>query len=345
MGSSIGLACREAGWDVQLADKDAESTAKAASVTGIPASEPGFVPDVIVVAAPPSQVVQVISDAIRMHPQSTVIDIASIKTEVLVQVEATCGQIAQYVPTHPMAGKETSGAASAQFDLLLDRRWVICPNAYTGPEHLYRVRQLIAACGAVVVEMDSASHDRAVALTSHVPQILSTALSASLEQLSDAEVAVSGQGLRDMTRLAGSSAPLWSQILSANATHVSAALASVLSELTLLYNSLSINVDDDITMIFERGNAQKARIPGRHGAAENPFSVVEVLIDDRPGQLAGIFASADRAGINIEDVRINHALGRAVAVVELSVESDVAKRLTQSLVSDGWKIRGGFSAE
>ena len=91
--------------------------------------------------------------------------------------------------------------------------------------------------------------------------------------------------------------------------------------------------------VLRRGNAGQVRVPGKHGAAPRVYEVVAVLIDDQPGQLARIFADAGRAGVNIEDVRIEHATVQQSGLVQLMVEPKAAPVLTAALRERGWAIR------
>ena len=110
-------------------------------------------------------------------------------------------------------------------------------------------------------------------------------------------------------------------------------------DLQVLQNSLSIYDFAEIEGSFQRGLAGRKRIPGKHGDRQQQYAIVAVLIDDKPGQLAGIFACAGEANINIEDVRIDHALGREVAIVELSIKPEKVKALQEALLREGWSLR------
>ena len=90
---------------------------------------------------------------------------------------------------------------------------------------------------------------------------------------------------------------------------------------------------------FSLGNLGKSKIPGKHGGAPQTFQNIAIEIDDKPGQLAGIFATAGNANVNIEDVRIDHALGKQVAIIELSVLTEKVQVFKDALVTDGWKLR------
>ena len=123
-----------------------------------------------------------------------------------------------FVAGHPMAGTEERSLAAARADLFTGRTWFI-----DGEDEL--VIRLIADCGANAEHVDADKHDRAVALTSHLPQLLSTALGALIEQRGDLRFA--GSGLDTFLRLAGSDASVWEPVFDANRENVSAALNDV----------------------------------------------------------------------------------------------------------------------
>jgi prephenate dehydrogenase len=114
---------------------------------------------------------------------------------------------ANFIAGHPMAGSHESGLAAARGDLYEGKKWFV-------DAHDERVERLVRDCGGVLQRVDAETHDRAVALTSHLPQLLSTALAAHLHDHDVLDFA--GSGLRDFLRLSGSGAEMWGPIVDAN---------------------------------------------------------------------------------------------------------------------------------
>lgn len=209
--------------------------------------------------------------------------------------------------------------------------------------------ELVSHCRAVPVVMDADAHDRAVALVSHMPHLVSSMVAARLEHAEEAAVRLCGQGIRDVTRIAASEPGMWIDILSANPGPVADLLTDVAGDLEETVRALRALQSADeakrvegtsgIEDMLRRGNAGQVRVPGKHGSAPRVYEVVAVLIDDQPGQLARIFADAGRAGVNIEDVRIEHATGQQAGLVQLMVEPSAAPVLAASLRERGWAIR------
>jgi prephenate dehydrogenase len=353
MGASVGLALARAGIEVLLQDRDPEALAEAVSVgAGVartPASPP---PALVVVAVPPSAAGAALDLELRRWPKATVTDLTSVKAVPIAQALALAGDPARLVGGHPMAGREVSGPGAARADLFDDRLWVLTPTAETDPARLASVVALVETCGGLPLVLDPASHDRAVALTSHTPQLLASLLAARLAEADEGDVAVSGQGLRDVTRVAGSDPVLWTEILGANAGPVADILDRLASDLVGVRDALRSAADlnrtgadasvplEAVTAVLRAGNEGRARVPDKHGgrgAAE--YVVVPVVIADRAGQLGRLFAVAGEAGVSIEDVRIEHTVGRLAAVVELSVVPGAAAALTDALEVGGWTVR------
>jgi prephenate dehydrogenase len=242
-----------------------------------------------------------------------------------------------------MAGREVSGAAAAREDLLDDRLWIITPQPDTAASHQQVAEQLIVACGAVPVIMSADDHDRAVALVSHAPQVLSSALAGLLLDAPGSHVQIAGQGLRDMTRIAGSNPTLWTEILSTNAQPVTTVLTHLVERLQLVVNALSQapseTSNEGLEASLAAGVLGRERIPGRHGSRPHDEAMASVMIADRPGELARLFTAAGEAGINLEDVRIEHVLGRPSGLVELIVAPSDLTELVHTLQIAGFDVR------
>ncbi len=129
-------------------------------------------------------------------------DVASVKASPLAAARALGCDLASYVPGHPLAGRERSGPAAARADLFLGRPWALCPVAETAPHAVARVDPLVRACGAEPVTADAGEHDRWVALVSHAPHVVASAMAARLADAPPGALTLAGQGLRDVTRIA-----------------------------------------------------------------------------------------------------------------------------------------------
>ena len=337
LGTSIGQSLRRAGVEVLLEDIDPSSAWTAAQMgAGMPLAG-DHEPATVVVAVPPRFAGDVIAEASRRFPTAAITDVASVKGSVLEQARAAGADMTRVVGGHPMAGREVAGAIGARVDLFDDRLWIITPTPETGEHALMQVHRLITACGAYAVEMTADEHDQAVALVSHTPQLVSSVLAAQLVRAKDEHVRVAGQGLRDMTRIAGSDPALWVDILGANPRPVATVLRTLIQGLE---DALArVEAGNGIEAVLEQGRAGRARVPGKHGAAPEAFSIVAVMIADRPGELARLFTAAADAQVSIEDVAIEHVLGRPSGLVELAVHPSAAPALHDALAQGGFDVR------
>jgi prephenate dehydrogenase len=198
------------------------------------------------------------------------------------------------------------------------------------------VDALVLLCGAVPVRLTPEEHDRAVARTSHLPHLIAVLVAGRLADAPPEHLALSGQGVRDVTRIAAGDPALWQQIVTGNAAAVLGLLGEVRGQLDLLISAVENGEREELGALLDRGVAGTRAIPGKHGGPVRPMRSVFVSVPDHPGELARLFADAGGSGTNIEDVHIDHDPGRPVGLVELLVEEAGAERLLASLESRGW---------
>ncbi|MEZ5095412.1 MAG: prephenate dehydrogenase [Nocardioides sp.] len=337
LGTSIGLACRAAGVEVLLSDVSAEHVRTASGLgAGRPAT-PEDRPGLVVVAVPPDHVARGVVTALR-DTDAVVTDVGSVKGAPLRDVAAAVDHVSlsRYVGSHPMAGSERSGPLAASAAILEGRPWAVTPGPDADPVAVAAVEALVELCGALPVRMTPEEHDRAVARTSHLPHLLSVLVAGRLADAPPEHLALSGQGVRDVTRVAGSDPALWQQIVTGNAEAVVALLTEVREQLDALIDAVSRDSRGDLGALLARGVAGTRAIPGKHNEPPRPTDTVYVIVPDHPGELARLFADAGRSGVNIEDVRIDHEPGRAAGSVELVVEESRAEQLRGALESQGW---------
>jgi prephenate dehydrogenase len=349
IGTSVALALTSRGVTVYLRDHDTTAVRTAAAMgAGLDAAPPQPV-DLAVLAVPPGRIGETLALVQAEHLALGYTDVASVKEQPLQEIEALGCDVSTYIGGHPLAGRERSGPLAGRADLFEGRPWVLTPSRETGTETLNRALELVSLCRAVPVVMAPRDHDRAVALVSHAPHLVSALMAARLEHAEDTDTRLAGQGVRDVTRIAGSDPQLWIDILGANANAVADVLAGLASDLDTVVGSLrALAADDDakrelgshgVETLLRRGNAGHARIPGKHGEPAARYEAVPVVVGDQPGELARLFADVGRARVNIEDIRIDHAQGRAAGLVELQVDPTRADALTVALRGGGWTVQ------
>ncbi|MDH6134106.1 prephenate dehydrogenase [Kitasatospora sp. MAA4] len=349
IGTSAALALTGRGLTVYLEDADPDAARTAASLGAGTTDEPSGPVDLAIVAVPPALVGKVLADCQRRGLARCYTDVASVKAGPRAEVGSLGCDTVHYIGGHPMAGREQSGPLAARADLFEGRPWVLTPTADTDTDTLNAALELVALCGAMPVVMDAAAHDRAVALVSHAPQLFSSLVAARLEHADETAVRLSGQGVRDVTRIAASDPRMWLDILSANAGVVADVLEELAVDLGVTVAALrSLETGDeearqagsaDIEAVIRRGNQGQARIPGKHGAPPTRYETVIVVIGDQPGELGRLFSEVAQIGVNIEDVAIEHSTGQQVGLAQLSVAPATAKMLVTALRGRGWNVR------
>ena len=292
--------------------------------------------NLVIVAVPPEVNGDVIESALARFTKALVIDTASIKEPISKQLIDNNNKN-RFIGTHPMAGKEQSGAAFADMNLFADRVWIVCPSDASG-KHIEFLSEFLSHLGSIVVQMEPSEHDRIISKISHLPQVLSSTLASLIDAHSD-RVDLAGQGFRDVTRIAKSNSELWSQILIGNSDNLALDLKGIIQQLSALLESLKNNDKHAIRNFFDQAQKQAMAFPGKHGQHKPGFASFKVRVKDEPGSLAALFHLAGNLNINIEDVYIDHVVNRPVALVTLYVDEADLDRARKAFQSDGWQLR------
>ncbi|MGQ7295111.1 prephenate dehydrogenase [Quadrisphaera sp. KR29] len=360
LGTSAALALRARGVETTLADPSPTAAALARDLGAGRLRQPGDGPPaLVVVASPPDVTGAVVAEQLACWPEAVVTDVASVKLTVLAdlrrQLAGTAGEraLARYVGSHPLAGRERSGAVAARGTLFAGRPWVMCPTPTSSAQAVAAVRDLADDLGGVPVVMEAGAHDEAVALVSHVPQVAASLVAARLREAPEPAVELAGQGLRDVTRIAESDPALWVQILGANAGPVAAVLRDLRADLDAVLAALEqLDTVQDaadaaanspgalaaVARLIADGGAGRARVPGKHGAPPTSYAVVTVLVPDAPGELARLLHDVGAAGVNLEDLRLEHSPGQPVGLAEVSVLPAARTVLEAALRDLGWAL-------
>ena len=343
LGTSIGLVLRRHGVDVSLVDTSPTAVALAVEYGAGHKATGSESPALVVVAVPPDVAASVVAAELAAFPDAVVTDVASVKGSIIAELKEAGVDASRYVGSHPMAGRERGGATAARVDLFTGRSWVVCAREENSEPAVTAVADLALACGATVVDMSVEQHDAAVALVSHVPQIVSSVVAGTLSSADADFVGIAGGGLRDVTRVAASDPTMWIQILSANSDRVAPLVRSIGERLTAIADSLdSGSPTATLAETLASGNAGVARLPGKHGNNAR-FAQVLVIIDDRPGQLARLLTDIGELGVNMEDLRLEHSPGAQIGFAEVSVVPDAEDALVTALEARGWRIAGEAS--
>ncbi|ABW14420.1 Prephenate dehydrogenase [Parafrankia sp. EAN1pec] len=340
IGTSIGLALSGRGVEVFLRDSD-DAQVKLAEAMGAGRPWQGERVDHAVIATPLPTVAAELRDLQRGGLATTVSDAGSVKTRPLVEAVQLGCDLGAWCPAHPIAGRERHGAVSARADLFAERVWAVCPVAHTGADAIAATAALALACGATPVRTTPERHDAAMAVLSHVPQLVASVLAGSLLGLDSHDLPFAGQGFRDTTRLADSDPVLWASIIEGNRGPIAERVRRLGREFTHLADVLAEGTRDEVveavTAAIHGGRHGRSLLPRKAGARALPWGWVGVVLDDRPGQLAALFAVIGEWDVNIEDVGpFEHSLDAPAGIVEIAVDPDGADGLVERLTRAGW---------
>ncbi|MEA5097161.1 MAG: prephenate dehydrogenase/arogenate dehydrogenase family protein [Burkholderiaceae bacterium] len=217
--------------------------------------------DLVLVAAPVAQTGTIMASIKPYLGSKTIItDAGSTKSDVVTAARAALGEkIAQFVPGHPIAGRETNGPDAAIDDLFIGKKTVLTPLPENAEQDIVRVARAWEACGAIIHKLTPQDHDCVFASVSHLPHLLAYALVDNIVKKPQADLLFqyAASGFRDFTRIAGSSPEMWRDITLANRAVLLQMLDSYLAQLHRMRDLVASGNGDAIYAVY--ANAQRAR--------------------------------------------------------------------------------------
>lgn len=219
--------------------------------------------DLVLIGTPVGQMAGVMKTiAPHLNGKTIVTDGGSTKQDVIACARKHLGaHFSNFVPAHPMAGTEHSGAAAAFPELYRGRKVIVVPQAETSARALRMVRAAWLTCGAKVVKLEASEHDDILAAVSHLPHAVAFALMGALAKRKDARhvLGFSAGGLRDTVRISGSSPEMWRDIFLANRLALLGAIDKYLLEIKYLRNSLRASDGEALQSMFEGARDARER--------------------------------------------------------------------------------------
>jgi prephenate dehydrogenase len=342
IGTSVGLAAKRAGVGaVSAFDPDERSLAVAAERGAVDAAasleEAVEGASLVVVAAPVAKLVSVVPSALE-RGNATVTDVGSTKAAVC----AAAAGNGRFVGGHPMCGSEARGPEHATADLFEGATWFLTPVPETDAASLRLVHGFVSGLGATPVAIEPETHDRVVALTSHLPHALANLLvnQAGANRVEGHDpLAAAGGSLREMTRVAGANPRIWVDIFLENASVLGQSLADHRRRVEQLEQALHARDAGFLARWIAEASSNRRRMLAQAFPDPGALQQLHVHVPDRPGVLAGITQALGAARINIEDFELQHVSpDRGGNLIVLVAGEDAAHRAADLLEEQGYGV-------
>ena len=333
VGGSVGLAARDAGWDVVGVD-GTEVLEEAVALGAI--DRPSTLKeargaDLVVLAAPISKVTGLVAE---LPPTDALVtDVASTKMAVVREAEA---RGLRFVGGHPMAGSQLSGVANARADLFRGARYFLTPTGRTDPDAYREVSGFVRSLGAVPTAVDPEKHDLLMAALSHLPHLMAAALLKVASDISPEALSFAGPSFRDLTRVGASNPSLWSDILAENAPALGEALGAFAGAMAQLGSEIQDR--EAIERRFLQAREAYDALGGILVEKSGENVELAVPVENRPGVFAEVTTLMGSNNINILDLYVRHSNTERAALV-LTLDADAAS-LARDLLREA-----GFGAE
>jgi len=345
IGASVGLAAKHAGVaQVSGFDPDEGALGIAVKRGAVDRAAPTLADaladaELAVVAAPVTQLARQVEEVLELSgEQCTVTDVGSTKAAAC----SAAGASARFVGGHPVCGSEARGPENASGELFQGATWFLTPLAGTDAERYRLVHGFVADLGATPVAIDPETHDRLVALTSHLPHALANLLvnqagSTRIERHDP--LLAAGGSLRDMTRVAGANPRIWVDIFLENADAVAETLGEHRRRIEQLENALAAGDAGFLARWIGEAAGNRRRMLEVAYPDPTNLQQLRVHVPDRPGVLAAITQALGAERINIEDFELRHFSLERGGVLTMLVSGDgAAERAAALLEAQGYGV-------
>jgi prephenate dehydrogenase len=322
IGGSVGLAAREAGWEVVGVDgpEVLEEAVERGAVDRPSTLKEARQAHLVVLAAPISRVRDLVGELVPTD--ALVTDVASAKTAIVREAES---RGIRFVGGHPMAGSQLSGVANARKELFDGARYFLTPTERTDPDDYREVASFVRELGATPTAVDPEKHDLLMAALSHLPHLMAAALLKVASDISPEALSFAGPSFRDLTRVGASNPELWSDILAENAPALGEALGAFAGAMAQLGSEVS-NRHAMERRFLEAREAYDA-LGGILVESTGRNMEVAVPVENRPGVFAEVTTLMGSNNINILDLYVRHSnTERAALVLTLDAEAAGAAR-------------------
>jgi prephenate dehydrogenase len=280
--------------------------------------------DLIFLAMPIRKIVETIKEISGMiKPGALVTDVGSTKGEIVKEAEKHLPGNVYFIGGHPMAGAERGGVENADALLFENAIYVLAENKLIPEQLVDHFVDLIESIGAKTVFLPAEQHDEIASVVSHLPQVLAVTLmnyAAKLNKENPAYLNLAAGGFRDMTRIASSPFDIWRDIIKTNSTNIELTIEHLIRELTAIKSMLR---QSQIETLFDAAARSRLSIPKDTRGFLRPHFDVFVVVEDKPGVIAGIANSLAAYQINIKDIEVVKIREGDSGTIRLALESEV----------------------
>ncbi len=341
IGGSIGLAAHEHVEDAEVVGfgRDPGRLRRAVELGAIDRAADSVADaldgaDLCFACAPVGALPELVSAALdAAGPDCVVSDVGSTKQGLLAAIDDE-----RFVGGHPIAGAETAGVEHARADMFQGAVWYLTPLPHSGGLLYERLHRFVVDVGARPVAVDPATHDRLVAVFSHLPHVLANVLaSQAAARLADHGDALRhvGPSFRDMTRVAGANTDIWTDIYRANRGAIAEEIAAFRRELERVEELLA---EGDLAAWNDRSRDDRRALL-ESDAAGGPLRELRLTVPNRPGIVAQVALELGKAGVNIVDLALAPASDMRSGAMTLWIAGDdQAARATELIGELGFPV-------
>jgi prephenate dehydrogenase len=349
IGGSLALGLKRAGVSAKIVGVSSAATVETALDVG--AIDAGLTyddlesalstADCAFLCTPIERILELMPRALAaMCPDTVLSDVGSTKRAIVSRAEACSSEGVHFIGGHPMAGSEHRGVAAADPFLFQNAIYVMTPASGVSDSVVDSFNSLIRRLGARTVRMDPETHDRVAAAVSHLPQMMATALVEMVGRLNGEDghhLRMAAGGFRDLTRIASSPYDMWGDICRTNAGPIREMIDGYIDSLQVLRDEVD---SEDLAAHFEFANQTRDSIPKDSKGFLHQLHEVLLLVEDRPGVLAGVTALLAESDININDIEVLKVREGEGGTIRMGFDTrEIAQQAIETLTKGGYKVR------
>ncbi|MCD7777070.1 MAG: prephenate dehydrogenase [Clostridiales bacterium] len=296
--------------------------------------------DIIFICTPVGKICSYAEQLIPIIKKNCIItDVGSTKGEIFKKLSEI--KNINYIGAHPMAGSEKTGYGAAKEDLYENAFYILTPSKNVENSLVDAYIELVRGIGAIPIVLDPYKHDHVVAAVSHVPHVIAVALVNMVESLDDEGYmhTLAAGGFKDITRIASSSAEMWSSICSENRDEILNVLSSFRESVQSLENAVKADDSGEVARLFGKAKEYRDSFETGRGRGVCKSYTLKLEIKDRPGAIAEVAVILGNRGINIKNIGIINNRDYSDGVMRISLENDSAlKKAGEALSEMGYNV-------